>query len=317
MNASIKRDGCDRCPPAPQVSRRGLLTGAASLGAAAVLGTRPCVKDAAGAAAATKGRIKQSLVQWCFEEYWNLDELCRFAKQLGCKSIELVPPKDWPTLKKHGLICAITSSHTFVRGMNNPKHWDECLSELRKAIDVTAAAGFPNVITFTGYADTTNEGGSKVDAETGAKNCVEGFKKIVGYAEKKKITLCLEILNTRADDHPMKGHPGYQGNHADYCLDIVQRVGSPRLKLLFDIYHVQIMDGDVIRRIRQFRDAIGHVHVAGNPGRGELDDNQEINFPPAMRTLLEIGYQGYVGQEFIPTRDPKEGLRQAVSLCDV
>jgi hydroxypyruvate isomerase len=115
----------------------------------------------------------------------------------------------------------------------------------------------------------------------------------------------------------MKGHPGYQGDHTEYCIDIIKRVGSPNLKLLFDIYHVQIMDGDIISRIRQHRDLIAHVHTAGNPGRGELDNKQEINYPPIMEALLEIGYHGHVGQEFIPTRDPLEGLRQAVSLCDV
>ena len=125
------------------------------------------------------------------------------------------------------------------------------------------------------------------------------------------MTLCLEHLNTR-DAAEMKGHPGYQGDDIDYCADIVRAVGSPRMKLLFDIYHVQIMHGDVIRRIEQCKDVIGHIHTAGNPGRGELDDNQEINYPPIMRKLLEIGYTGYVGQEFIPTRDPLEGLRQAV-----
>ena len=125
------------------------------------------------------------------------------------------------------------------------------------------------------------------------------------------------MLNTRDDTHPMKGHPGYQGDHTDYCIDIIKRVGSPYLKLLFDIYHVQIMDGDVIRRIHQYKDYIGHVHTAGNPGRAELDDHQEIAYKPIMEALVEVGYQGYVGQEFIPTRDPLQGLREAVALCDV
>ncbi len=115
----------------------------------------------------------------------------------------------------------------------------------------------------------------------------------------------------------MKGHPGYQGDHTEYCIDIIKQVGSPRLKLLFDIYHVQIMDGDVIRRIHQHKEYLGHIHTAGNPGRGELDDKQEINYPPIMRALVEVGYTGYVGQEFIPTRDPLAGLREAVALCDV
>jgi len=125
------------------------------------------------------------------------------------------------------------------------------------------------------------------------------------------------MLNSRVIDHPMKGHPGYQGDHTDYCIDIIQRVGSPNLKLLFDFYHVQIMDGDLITRLRQHKDHIGHIHTAGNPGRCELDENQEIYYPSLMKALLEIGYEGYVGHEFIPTRDPMDGLRQAVTLCDV
>ena len=153
--------------------------------------------------------------------------------------------------------------------------------------------------------------------EEGADNCVRAFKQVIGHAERRGVNICLEMLNTRDGTDPMKGHPGYQGNHLDYCVDIIRRVASPRMKLLFDIYHVQVMDGDVIRRLHECKEILGHVHTAGNPGRGELDENQEINYPAVMRALLEIGYEGYVGQEFIPTRDPLQGLRQALWLCDV
>lgn len=278
-----------------------------------------------------KGNINHSLVQWCFADYWNLDELCQLAKRLGCKSVELVEPEDWPTLKKHGLTCAISPSHLFMQGMNNPKYQEMCLEILRQRIDQAADAGVPTVITFTGYAedtgppaDGTNPDVSnlpanrpRIDPETGIKNCVAGFKKIVGYAEKKKINLSLEILNSRVTDHPMKGHPGYQGDHVDYCMEIIRQVGSPRFGLLFDIYHVQIMDGDLIRRIRECGEAINHVHTAGNPGRGELDKRQEINFPAVMQALVDIGYKGFVGHEFIPTRDPLEGIKEAIAACDV
>ena len=148
------------------------------------------------------------------------------------------------------------------------------------------------------------------------KNCVDGFKQIVGYAEQKKVTLCLEMLNSRVNGE-MKGHPGYQGDHTEYCIEIIKQVGSPAFKLLFDIYHVQIMDGDIITRIRQHHDLIGHYHTAGNPVRGELDDTQEISYRPIMQEIVKTGYKGYVGQEFIPTRDPLEGLSQAARLCDV
>lgn len=289
--------------PVQRFSRRRML-GAAAAGAVA-LGSQLRADDPV----ARNGNIKQSLVQWCYKKYWNIDEMCRVARQLGCRSVELADPQDWPTLKKHGLVCAIAGSHGFEKGMNNPKYHEMCLAKMRTAIDACSEHGFPNVITFTGFREN-------IPDDVGLKNCVEGYKKIVGYAEKKKVTLCLEMLNSRVNEE-MKGHPGYQGDHTDYCMEILREVGSPRLKLLFDIYHVQIMDGDVIVRLRQYADYIGHVHTAGNPGRRELDDEQEINYPPIMRALLDMGYQGYVGQEFIPTRDPLDGLRQAVATCDV
>ncbi len=258
-----------------------------------------------------KGRIRQSLVNWCYEKHFpSLDAFCQAAVELGCVSIELIDPKHWPTLKKYGLTCAIAGSHGFKIGFNNPGEWDECVEKLRRRIDECVAFGVDRVITFTGMANG-------IPKDVGADNCVEGFKKIVGYAEEKNVTLCLEHLNSRDDSHPMKGHPGYQGDHCDWCIDVLRRVGSPQLKLLFDIYHVQIMDGDVIRRLKQHQEYLGHIHTAGNPGRGELDENQEINYPAVMKALLEMGYDGYVGQEFIPTRDALAGLQQAVTACDV
>jgi hydroxypyruvate isomerase len=253
-----------------------------------------------------------------------VDRICQVAKELGCLSVELLPAKDYPTLKQHGLTCAIgqidmNPDPPFVYGFNNPDHWPRVTKATTDAIDAAAAFGAPSVICFTGFAarDPKDPKSRLITPERGARNCVEGFKKIVGYAEKKNVTLCLEMLNSRVANHPMKGHPGYQGDHTDYCIDIIRRVGSPRLKLLFDVYHVQIMDGDVITRIREYKDCIGHVHTAGNPGRGELDQKQEINYRPIMEALVEVGYKGYVGQEFIPTRNPYQGLREAVTLCDV
>lgn len=316
-------------PTSVSVNRRQwlhLASGAAA-GACALAATDPIRAEKA----VTKGRIQQSIVQWCFADEWDMEQLCQIAVGLGCQSIELVGPEHWPTLKKHGLQCAISPSHLFVQGMNNPRYQDGCIELLKQRIDQAAAAGVKTVITFTGYAEESgewNQGDNPdlsklapdrptIAPDEGVKNCVAGFKRVVGYAEKKKVNLAIEILNTRADDHPMKGHPGYQGDHVDYCMDIIRQVGSPRLGLLFDIYHVQIMDGDIIRRIGQCGEAIKHVHTAGNPGRRELDETQEINYPPIMKALVEIGYQGFVGHEFIPTRDPLAGLTQAVQLCDV
>jgi hydroxypyruvate isomerase len=190
---------------------------------------------------------------------------------------------------------------------------------MKKVIDACAEAGFPNVIAFSGYKwrNAEDPKSGEISRDEGANNCVKGLKDLAGYAEQKKVTICMEHLNTRDDTHPMKGHPGYQGDDLDWMAKIIRRVGSERVRLLFDIYHVQIMHGDVMRRIEQNKDIIGHIHTAGNPGRAELDDRQEINYPPIMRKLLEIKYTGYVGQEFIPTRDPLKGLREAVVLCDV
>jgi hydroxypyruvate isomerase len=300
-----------------------------SVGATAIAVAGCAATNAAGprGPAVTKGRINQSIVHWCFEmfgEKWNIEKTCQVAKELGCKSVELVAADAYPTLKKYGLTCAICQINMnpdppFLKGFNNPDHWPKLLQTTRETIDAAAAYGYPNVICFTGYAakNPNDPASPKIPNDEGANNCVEGLKKIVGYAEEKKVTLCMEILNSRDTSDPMKGHPGYQGDHTDYCIDILKRVGSPRLKLLFDIYHVQIMDGDIIRRLRQHKEYIGHVHTAGNPGRCELDPKQEINYPGIMQALIEIGYTGFVGQEFIPTRDPYQGLREAVALCDV
>jgi len=295
-----------------RISRRNMMqmiAGTGAAGAAALALSSCSALNAVTGKVATKGRINQSIVYWCFQKYWDVEKTCRIAKQLGCKSVELVEPKDWPTLKKYGLVCAIAGSHGFEKGMNNPKYHDMCLAKLRDSIDACSEYGFGNVITFTGFRENIRD-------NTGIRNCVKGYKKIVRYAEKKKVNLCLEILNSRVAVE-MQGHPGYQGDHTDYCMEIVKKVGSPRMKLLFDIYHVQIMDGDIISRIRQYKDYIGHYHTAGNPGRRELDDKQEINYKPIMEEIAKTGYTGYVGQEFIPTRDPLEGLTEAVALCDV
>ena len=305
------------------LNRRDLLRGVAAAGTAAALAP---LARAAEDKAVVNGRIKQSVAFWCFNtagDKWDVDTTCRHAKELGCASVELVGPDDWGVLKKYGLICAMAPNGMpgapFVKGFNNKRYHEEVITRTKKAIDACAEVGFPNVIAFTGYKwrDADDPKSGAISRDDGAANCVAGLKEIAGYAEKKKVNVCLEHLNTRDDTHPMKGHPGYQGDDLDWVAGILRKVASPNVRLLFDVYHVQIMHGDLLRRIEQNKDLIGHVHTAGNPGRGELDDRQEINYPPIMRKLLEIKYSGYVGQEFIPTRKPLEGLRQAVRLCDV
>ena len=307
------------------LTRRHAIKAAAAAGAVAAVGPLEFIHSAEGNSP-MKGRINQSIVYWCFNvtgDQWDIEKTCQVAKQLGCKSIELADPETWPTIKKHGLTCAVAPNGMpgapFMKGFNNPRYHDEVIASTTKMIDACAAAGFPSVIAFTGYKwrDADDPQSGEISLAEGADNCVAGFKKIIGHAEKKGVTLQLEHLNTRDGSHPMKGHPGYQGDDVDSVANIIRRVGSERLKMLFDCYHVSVMNGDIIRRIEQNKDVIGHVHTAGNPGRGELDDAQEINYPPIMRKLLDIGYKGYVGQEFIPTRDAFAGLKQAVELCDV
>ncbi|MCH7558992.1 MAG: TIM barrel protein [Planctomycetes bacterium] len=295
-----------------RISRRSMLQMAAGTGAAgaAALGLGSCATiGEPSKQRATKGRIKQSIVYWCFQKYWDIEQICLTARHLGCKSVELVEPRLWPTLRKYNLVCAILGSHGFEKGMNNPEYHDMCIERLRDSIDDCSAYGFPNVITFTGFREN-------IPDDVGITNCVNGYKKIIRYAERKKVNLCLEMLNSRVTTE-MQGHPGYQGDHIDYCMEIIKKVGSPRMKLLFDIYHVQVMDGDIISRIRQYKDYIGHYHTAGNPGRCEIGDKQEINYKPIMKEIVRTGYTGYVGQEFIPTGKPFKGLKEAVILCDV
>ena len=232
-------------------------------------------------------------------------------------------PEQFATLKKHGLTCAIASNTmpgSFKTGFNNPKYHDELIERTTQGDRRLCRLRLPerhrlHRLQVEGRRWTTRAAKSRRDE--GAENCVKGLKADGGHAEKKGVNVCIEHLNTRDDSHPMKGHPGYQGDDLDYLAKIIRSVGSPRMKLLFDVYHVQIMHGDVIRRLEQCKDIIGHVHTAGNPGRGELDDTQEINYPPIMRKLLAIKYGGFVGQEFIPTRDPKAGLARALRVCDV
>jgi hydroxypyruvate isomerase len=322
---------------ARSMTRRSAIKVAAGLAATGAAGISAPVlaKSRAQGRGVKKGNIKQAIAIWCFRDAgngtakWTLEELCRHAVSLNVPALDVVAPEEFPVLAKHGLTPACSISHMFVRGMNNKVHHEECIPALKSCIEASSAAGVPNVITFTGFLDTTpgglrkvgvevtgDEKGSKVTPEEGIRNCVEGYKQLVGLAEKKNVTLVLEPLNTR-DPVAMKGHPGYQGNHVDICMDIIKQVGSPALKLLSDVYHIQIMDGDLIRRIRELKDYIGFVQIAGNPGRNEPNETQEINYPPIMKAFLEAGYDGYIAHEWIPTGDLKQSLTAAVELLDV
>ncbi len=275
---------------------------------------------------ASSERIRHSVCFWCFETSewaWDLDTLAGHAAGLGLKSVELLAPEQWATVREHGLTCAIASNGMpgppFVKGLNNPRHQQQVIEVTKTVMDACSAEGVPSVIAFNGYKwqDPEDPASGEISREEGARNTIEGLRELAAYGEEKGVTVCLEMLNTRDASHPMKGHPGYQGDDIDYCADIIREVASPRAKLLFDVYHVQIMNGDVIRRIGEMKDLIGHVHTAGNPGRNELHLRQEIHYPSVMEALAETGYQGCVGHEFIPTQDPLDSLKQAVRLCDV
>jgi hydroxypyruvate isomerase len=238
-----------------------------------------------------------------------VEELAQAAAKMGIKSVELVPSEHWPMLKKLGLICAMTPSHGFAKGFAHKEEHEECLATLRKRIDESADAGFPNVITFSGFRRGISD-------DDGMRNMVDGLKQIVGHAEKRKVTLCLEMLNSRVNIE-MKGHPDYFCDKIERAVDVCKQVGSERLKVLFDIYHVQIMEGDLITRLKEFHPYIGHYHTAGVPGRNELHERQEINYAAVMEAIVETGFDGYVGQEFIPIGDKVASLNAAVRICDV
>ncbi|MBA4016721.1 MAG: hydroxypyruvate isomerase [Pirellula sp.] len=254
------------------------------------------------------GRIRQSIVPWCFKPL-TVAQLVEIAKAQGYESIELVPAKEWSFIKEQGLKTAIGSSHGFARGFAQPEQTAECVKILKEQLDLAAAHDVPSIITFSGFR-------KGLTTEDAVKNMVAGLKQIVGYAEEKKVTLCLEMLNSRVAVE-MKGHPDYFCDDMDLTIDIIKQVGSPRLKVLFDIYHVQIMQGDVIARIKQYHEYVGHYHTAGNPGRNEIGDTQEINYPGIMRAIVETKYGGFVGQEFIPLRNARQSLAEAARLCDV
>lgn len=318
-----------------QMSRRDMLRNTAGISAAmlASIGLpgdlRSHAMPASYLPAVQNDRIKQVIVSWTFQYFgneWSMEELCQAASDLGTKGIELVGPEAFPTVQKYDLSVAVATNGMpdppFEKGLNNPNYQKEVIEKTKQRIKECAEADIDvhNVIAFTGfeYIDVENPEKGVIPPDEGADNTVEGLKELARYAEHHNIGIVLEQLNTRVEGDDDRGHPGYQGADIDYCADIIRRVGSSHVKLLFDIYHVQIMNGDVIARIREYgTDLIGHIHTAGVPGRIELDDTQELNYPPIMEALLDIGYDGYVGQEFIPTRDPMEGLKEAVTVCDV
>jgi len=287
------------------LSRRALLARAAAVAAAGAVASaaEPAVRSPEESPRQPKGRIQQSVCQWCYGSM-PVDQLAKHSAEIGLKSVELIGPDLWPAAKKHGLICAMVPSHPLHIGLSHVEEHDECLSKIRTSVEKSAEVGYPNVITFSGLRRGLPD-------DVGIENCVKALKKIMSFVEEKKINLCMELLNSKVD------HKDYQCDRTNWGVEVVKRVGSPRFKLLYDIYHMQIMEGDVVRTIRENHQYIGHYHTGGNPGRNEIDDTQELHYPAVMKAIVETGYTGYVGQEFIPKRDPMTSLRQAYEICDV
>ena len=280
--------------------------GAATIGAALASSCAPAAAAAAAPArvARAAGRLKQSVCRWCYPAM-SVEALCREAKAMGLGSVELLGEKEWHIPATFGLTCAMANGpSTIAVGFNRPDQHDRLVAEGERLLALAGAVQLPNLIVFSG-----NRAGMS-DAE-GLEHCARGIARLMPAAERAGVTVCLELLNSKVD------HADYMADHSAWGVALARRVNHPRFKLLYDIYHMQVMEGDVIRTIKANADVIGHYHTAGVPGRHELDDTQELQYGAIMRAIADTGYTGWVGQEFIPTRDPMTSLRQAVATCTV
>jgi hydroxypyruvate isomerase len=294
-----------------------------SIAGAAALASLPRSRAANAAAQpsasmpANSGSFRQSVCKWCFKDI-SLDKLAAGAKEMGLESIELLNPgEDFATLKKYGLTCAMVSYPSgktpqgvtvggIRKAFNRLEHHDTLVESYEKCIGQVADAGFTNLICFSGDRE-------KMDDQQGLENCAIGLKRILPLAEKRGVTITMELLNSKVN------HKDYMCDHTAWGVELVKRLSSERFKLLYDIYHMQIMEGDVIRTIQENHKYFSHYHTAGNPGRNEFEpqDLQELNYVPIMRAIKGTGFKGFVGQEFLPKRDPLVSLREAVKLCAV
>jgi hydroxypyruvate isomerase len=250
-----------------------------------------------------KGRIKHSVARWCYGGI-ELNELCKQAAAMGISSIEILDEPEWAVVASHGLTCAVANGPGSIpKGWNRLEHHDDLVARSNELLPKIAAAKIPNMIVFSG-----NRAGQPDDE--GIRHCITGLKRITPLAESLGVTVVLEYLNSKVD------HGDYQFDHMAYGVAVITGVASPRCKILFDIYHAQIMEGDIIRTIRDHIAHIGHFHTGGIPGRHEIDDTQELNYAAVCRAIADAGYTGFVAQEFVPTRDPLTSLKEAVAICD-
>jgi len=255
--------------------------------------------------AVTKGRLKQSVSRWPYQKI-ALPDFCRAVADMGLTAIDLLEEAEWPVARDHGLICSMgyAGGGSIRDGLNVLANHDAIVRNFERAIPRAAALKVPNVITFFG-----NRRGMS-DQEATA-NCIAGLNRVKKIGEDNGVTICVELLNSKVN------HPDYQGDRTPFGAAIVKAVNSPRVKLLYDIYHMQIMEGDLIKTIRDYHDVIAHYHTGGVPGRHELDDTQEVNWAAVCRAIVDTGFTGFLAHEFVPTRDPLTSLREAVALCDV
>src|SRR4051812_36303979 len=253
------------------------------------------------------GRLKQSASRWCYRNI-ALPDLCKAGKAMGLAGIDLLASDDWPIVRQHGLVCsmgyAALRDDFIPRGFNDPANHDLLVGELERALPLAAQHGVPNLIAMFGNRQ------GRTDAQA-TDACVTGLRRIAPAAERHNVTICVELLNSKVD------HKDYQGDRTAFGANIIEAVGSPRVKLLYDIYHMQIMEGDVIRTIRDHANHIGHFHTGGVPGRHEIDDTQELNYHAVARAIADTGFTGFMAHEFVPTRDPLTSLKQAVQICSV
>lgn len=250
------------------------------------------------------GRLKQSVCRWCYPGL-PLEALCREAAALGLSSVELLGPEEWPTVQQFGLTCAVAQGPGSIgEGWNQPEHHDRLVREAECLLPQIADAGIPNMIVFSG-----NRAG--LSDAAGMENCARGLARLMPLAERRGVTLLMELLSSKAD------HRDYQCDHTAWGVALAQQIGSERFKLLYDIYHMQIMEGDIIATIRQHSASLGHYHTGGVPGRGEIDETQELNYAVIAQAIADTGYEGYLGHEFIPKSDPMAALKRAVEICTV
>jgi hydroxypyruvate isomerase len=290
------------------VNRRRFLATGAGAGAAALVGARAARAEAVDAGQPVAA-FKHSVCRWPYRQL-SVEELARMARELGLDSVELLERDEWPIARSHGLSCAMGYAPVpeprtrLTRGFNRVEHHAWLVPAYERAIPLAAASRVPNLICFSG-----NREGQ--DDEEGLDVCARGLAALLPAAERHGVTICMELLNSKVD------HADYQCDRTPWGVALVKRLGSERFKLLYDIYHMQIMEGDVIRTIRDNHQYIAHYHTAGVPGRHEIDASQELNYPAIMRAIAGTGFSGYVAQEFIPTRDPRTSLAEAVRICRV